>query len=442
VANTLMPAIGQDFAGESRAALAWVITGYAIVFAAALVPAGRIADRAGRRRTYVGGLGVFAFGSLVCGVAPNLEVLLAGRFIQGLGAAAASPASLGLLLAACDARHRATYAARWTGAAAVGVCLGPFVGGVFTAAGDWRWAFLVNLPIVAALMVAAPRLLPETPRHPGRRLPDPVGAGMFAAAAAAASLALSETSTWGMTSLRTLGVLGLGVLLSLGFVRRSRRVAAPMLDLTLLRNRRVVAAAVVAACYAAAFFGFLLTFMLFTVEHWQLSLVQAGETVLVPGVVVVVLTTHVGRAVEWLGHRVLLTVGAALMAAALASATTLDGGGFEARWLLIGPVLGMGIGLCYPVLAGAAVHGLAAADLAAATAINQCARQIGAAIGVAAAVGVLGRAPIPDLAHFHAAWLVGAIFCVAAVAAAVLIPHESVDSVHRTASTAPDERAA
>ncbi len=100
VANALMPAIGADFHGDGRAAVSWVITAYAIVFAATLVPAGRIADRAGRRRTYLGGLAVFALGSVLCGVAPSLPVLVIGRAVQGLGAAAASPASLGLLLAA------------------------------------------------------------------------------------------------------------------------------------------------------------------------------------------------------------------------------------------------------------------------------------------------------------------------------------------------------
>jgi MFS family permease len=184
VANALMPAIGADFRGDGRAAVSWVITAYAIVFAATLVPAGRVADRAGRRRTYLGGLAVFALGSVVCGVAPDLGVLLAGRVVQGVGAAAASPASLGLLLAATDSRDRATYTARWTGAAALGMTLGPFVGGALTSLGDWRWAFWVNVPIVAATALAAPRVLPETPRIPGRRLPDPAGAVLLMLGAA------------------------------------------------------------------------------------------------------------------------------------------------------------------------------------------------------------------------------------------------------------------
>ena len=445
VANSLMPAIGREFAGEGRAALSWVITAYAIVFAAALVPAGRIADRAGRRRTYLGGLAVFAVGSLLCGVAPNLGVLLAGRIVQGLGAAAASPASLGLLLAACGDRHRAAYAARWTGAAALGVCLGPFVGGVLTDMGDWRWAFLVNLPVIAGLCLAAPRLLAETPRHPGRGLPDPIGAGMFALAAAGLALALSEVTTWGATSARTIGSLGRRVCSRSPSCTGLGGSSEPMLQLVLLRNRRVVAAAVVAAGYAAGFFGFLLTFMLFAVEHWHLDLVQAGAAVLPTGLVVVALTTQVGRLAEGVGHRVLLTVGAGLMAVALlACAATLGGDHLQARWFVVGPVLGLGIGLCYPVLAGAAVHGLGAADLAAATAINQCARQLGAAVGVAAAVGILGRAPIPDLAHFHHVWVVAALFCGAAGAAAVLIPHPTTPDVASitTRTTTLEERSA
>ena len=438
VANSLIPAIGQDFAGESRAAVSWVITGYAIVFAAALVPAGRIADRAGRRCTYLGGLTVFAVGSLVCGLAPGLGVLLAGRVVQGVGAAAASPASLGLLLAACDARDRATYAARWTGAAALGVCLGPFVGGVLTTAGDWRWAFLINLPVIAALCLAAPGVLPETSRHPGQRVPDPLGAGLFALAAGSLALALSEATTWGATSARTLGCLATAGVMTLAFIHRSRRVREPMLQLDLLHNRRVVAAAVVTAGYAAGFFGFLLTFMLFAVEQWHLDLVEAGAALLPTGLVVVALTTQVGRVVEHLGHRLLLVLGSGLMAASLlVCAATLGGEHVQARWFLIGPVLGAGIGLCFPVLAGAAVDGLAAADLAAATAINQCARQFGAAVGVAAAVGVLGPRPMPNGAHFHSVWTVAALFCLAAGAAATLIPRRAAP---RTASRTPPTR--
>jgi EmrB/QacA subfamily drug resistance transporter len=428
VANALMPAIGADFQGDGRAAVSWVITAYAIVFAAVLVPAGRVADRAGRRRTYLGGLLVFGLGSVVCGVAPSLEVLLAGRIVQGIGAAAASPAALGLLLAATPTRDRASYAARWTGAAALGMTLGPFVGGALTTLGDWRWAFLVNVPIVVATAIAAPRVLPETPRHPGRRLPDPFGALLLTLGAAAVTLALSQVSDWGVLDLRTTASAAAGGALLLAFVRRSSHVAEPLLDLALLRRRRVAVAAAMTFLYAAGLFAVLLSFMLFFVDRWGLDLVQAGSAVVPMGLVVVVLTTRVGRLADLVGFRSPLATGASLMAIGLVlSAATLSGDRFAARWLVLAVVIGIGVGLCYPLLAAAAVHGLASADLAAASALNQSARQLGAALGAATAVGTLGSAGVPSLDRYHAVWLLAAGFCALAAVVAAFLPGGSTD---------------
>jgi MFS family permease len=202
-----------------------------------------------------------------------------------------------------------------------------------------------------------------------------------------------------------------------------------MLDVVLLRNRRVGAAAAITCCYAAAFFGFLYSFVLFFVAQWHLGLVDAGAAILPAGLVAIALTTQVGQAADRVGHHIPLALGASLMAGVLLiSAATLDGSRFELRWLALAPVMGLGVGLCYPVLAAAAVHGLPAADLAAASALNQCARQLGAAVGVAAVVGVLGPAPTPTLDRFHVAWLVGALFCAAAVGATALIPRDSSPS--------------
>jgi EmrB/QacA subfamily drug resistance transporter len=428
VANALMPAIGADFQGSGRASVSWVITAYAIVFAATLVPAGRIADRAGRRRTYLGGLAVFALGSVVCGVAPSLPVLITGRAVQGLGAAAALPASLGLLLAAVEDDGRSTYAARWTGASAVGMTLGPFVGGFLTTLGDWRWAFLVNLPIVAAIALVAPRVLSETPRHPGRRLPDPVGALVLVLSATAVTLGLSEASEWGITGLRTIGSVAAGLALAFYFVRRSANVADPLLDLALLRHRRVAVAGGITVLYAAALFSMLLSSLLFFVDRWGLDLVQAGACVVPMGGVGVLLTTRVGRLVGLIGFRVPIAAGASLMATGLAvSAASLSGDHFAARWLALAALLGVGVGLTYPLLAAAAVHGLHPSDLGAASALNQSGRQLGAALGVAMSVGVLGPAATPALGRFHAVWLVAAGFCALAAVAAAFLPSGTTD---------------
>jgi EmrB/QacA subfamily drug resistance transporter len=317
IANSLLPAIGADFKTTDRAALSWIITGYAIVFAAVLVPAGRLADRTGRRRVYLGGLITFGVGSALCGGAPNLPLLLVGRILQGVGAAAASPASLGLLLVAADARHRSRYTARWTGLAALGICLGPLVGGVLTTAGSWRWAFLVNVPLVLIAVVAAPRVLPETPRHRGRHLPDPIGAVLLALGAAALTLGISEATTWGLADVRTLGCLVAGGVLATIFTRRCSRVEDPLLDLRLLKQRSFALTTVTTVLYACGFFGMLLTFVLFLVGQWHLSLVQTGLALLPMGGVVVSMTTRVGDLAGGIGFRTPLAFGSGCMAAGL-----------------------------------------------------------------------------------------------------------------------------
>jgi len=171
VVNAIQPAIAHSFGGADTAGISWTITAYAITFAAVLVPAGRVADRAGRRRTFLGGLIIFAFGSLICGLAPDLPVLLGGRVLQGAGATAAQPASLGLLRAVTPPAQRTLHTARWGAGGAVGIALGPVVGGSINSAISWRWAFLINLPLVLLACVLIPRLLPETDRHPGRPCP-------------------------------------------------------------------------------------------------------------------------------------------------------------------------------------------------------------------------------------------------------------------------------
>lgn len=426
IANSLLPAIGADFHTANRAALSWIITGYAIAFAAVLVPAGRVADRAGRRRVYVGGLITFGVGSALCGGAPNLAVLLAGRILQGVGAAAASPASLGLLLAASAARHRSRYTARWTGAAALGICLGPLVGGLLSTAGSWRWAFLVNVPLVLIAVAAAPRVLPETARHPGRHLPDPIGAVLLALGAAALTLGISEASTWGLADGRTLGCLIAGGVLATMFARRCSRVADPLLDLRLLKQRRLALTTITTMLYACGFFGMLFTFVLFLVGPWQLSLVQTGLALLPMGGVVVAMTTRVGDLAGLAGFRVPLVAGSGCMAAGLLlSAWIDDGTQFSWTWLALAALIGFGIALCYPLLGAAAVAGLHHADLAAASAVNQCARQIGAALGVAVVVAVLGPADPASIGRFHATWVVCAGFCALAAVAASLMPRTS-----------------
>ncbi len=431
VVNAIQPAIGLSFPGAGATAISWTITAYAITFAATLVPAGRIADRAGRRRTFTAGLGLFALGSAVCGAAPDLSVLLLGRVFQGAGAAAAQPASLGLLLSRTPLARRSVYATRWGAAGAVGIALGPVVGGGINVLISWRWAFLVNIPLVTLGLALAPRALRETQRHPGRSLPDPAGALLLAGAAALIALAISQATTWGLTSPKTDVAGGLGLLLGVGFVARCHRVEDPVLHLELLRERRLAFLTATTVLYAAGFFGLLYSFVLFLTNIWNLSTVEAGLGIAPMAATVVALSFRVGNLPARVGFRLPLAAGAALIAIGLAvNAVTAGGRSFQAAWVPVVVVIGTGIALCYLLLGAAAVADTAAVDLAAVTAINQCARQLGAALGVAATVAAIGT-HTHSITHFHLAWLVCAGFStLAAISAAALGP-EQIDPPQR-----------
>src|SRR5580704_2975909 len=152
IVNVAFPSLEASYPDVSRASLAWVITAYSIVFGALLVTGGRTGDRLGRRRIFMTGTGVFLAGSFLCGIAPNVPMLVASRVAQGVGAAFLVPASIGLLIGAYPAERRTQMVALWGGIGALAVATGPALGAVIVSAGGWRWVFFVNLPIGAIVI--------------------------------------------------------------------------------------------------------------------------------------------------------------------------------------------------------------------------------------------------------------------------------------------------
>ena len=168
IVNVAFPSIRESFPETSISELSWVLNAYNIVFAAFLVPAGRMADLIGRRRAFAWGVLIFTVFSVICAVAPTVEWLIAARAFQALGAALLVPASLGLVVEAFAPEHRTHAVGLWGASAAVAAGLGPPVGGLLIEIGDWRWAFLINLPVGLLALLAARRQLVES-RAPGRR---------------------------------------------------------------------------------------------------------------------------------------------------------------------------------------------------------------------------------------------------------------------------------
>src|SRR3954471_20662413 len=184
IVNIAFPDIHRDFGGSTLAQLSWILDAYAVVFAALLVPMGRLADRAGRKRAFLGGLALFTVASALCGLAPSVETLVAARVLQATGAALIVPTSLGLLLPEFPDSERARAVGLWAAMGAVGAAAGPPIGGLLVLA-SWRWVFLVALPGGAAALVAGSRVLHEIRERLDAPAPDLAGAVLLAAAIAA-----------------------------------------------------------------------------------------------------------------------------------------------------------------------------------------------------------------------------------------------------------------
>src|SRR6476469_1159870 len=183
IVNIAFPDISRSFAGSGRSELSWVLDGYFVVIAALLVPAGGLADRFGHKPIFLLGVSGFTAASLLCAVAPSLELLIAFRVLQGVGAAMIAPTSLALVLDAFPPERRAAGVGLWGAAAAAAAAVGPTLGGALVELSDWRLVFLVNLPIGAAVLIAGRSRLPR-PKILDSRLPDLPGAAMLALALA------------------------------------------------------------------------------------------------------------------------------------------------------------------------------------------------------------------------------------------------------------------
>src|SRR5436190_24259009 len=179
IVNIAFPDIRSSFPHSSLAGLSWVLNAYNVVFAALLVPAGRVADIVGRRRMFFIGLLTFLGASAVCGATSSVEMLVAARVVQAAGGAILVPTSLGLLLPEFPLEQRATATALWGATGAVAAATGPSIGGVLVDAANWRWVFLVNLPIGLAAWIPARRLLREVRGEPGDTLPDAAGVALL-----------------------------------------------------------------------------------------------------------------------------------------------------------------------------------------------------------------------------------------------------------------------
>jgi EmrB/QacA subfamily drug resistance transporter len=427
IVNVAFPALEKTFSHDTRASLAWVITAYSIVFGSLLVIAGRTADRLGSKRIFFVGLAVFCLGSALCGLAPSVALLVAGRVVQGGGAAAMLPSSLGLLLGAFPQEKRSQVVSLWGGVGALAVATGPSLGAALITAFGWRAAFYVNLPVGFVAWMVGRRVLHATPRAAQKSAPDYLGVVLVSGALAALVLAISEGPTWGWTSWSIVTAFVGGIALGSAFILRSSRHPEPVLDLTLFEQRSFTVANAATLLYAMGFFAMLLGNILFLTSVWHYSILRAGLSVTPAPLVVAAVSGPAGRMAARVGFRKVLLVGFTVFALGLLWYATRVGAhaSFLAVWLPGSLTAGVGIGMTFPVLSAAAVSSLRPDRFAVGSAVNQTSRQVGGALGVALLVVILGapRTQLQALANFHHLWWYAAgMAIVAGLACSLLRP--------------------
>ena len=426
IVNLAFPYIAREYAGTSLSSLSWVLNGYTIVFAAVLVPAGRWADRIGRRRLLVAGLVVFAAGSLLCGLAAGVAALIAARVIQAVGAGLMVPASLSLLLAAVPAAARARAIGTWSALGALGAALGPVIGGALVQL-SWRWVFWINLPVAVITVLLARKVVPESRDEHASGRPDVIGAGLLAAAVGLIALALVKAPDWGWGSPRFIGLLAASLACGAGMVARSRRHHSPVIELGLLRSRTFSGAFAASIFYYAAFGAFVLNTVEFLTGVWHYSAVEAGLAI-APGPLMVLPFARVAapRLAAGLGGpgRVAV-IGCVVNAGAqLLWLTQIQVQPAYLTHLLPAQLLGgAGVGLAIPSLLGAGSASLPPAHFGTGSGILNMARQVGTVLGVASLVAILSRVVPGDplAAYRHGLILIIAFFAAAGVISAVLL---------------------
>ncbi|MFF0546394.1 MFS transporter [Nocardia thailandica] len=415
IVNVAMPAMATDL-GAGLTGLSWVLNLYAIVFAALLVPAGRLGDRHGNRATFLLGLAVFVLGSALCAVAWNVAALIGFRVVQAVGCALLTPSSLALVLAATPLERRAGAVRLWVAFGGLGAALGPVIGGLLVEL-DWRWVFLVNVPIGLAALAAGVRVLPR-PAPDAGPLPDLLGAAALIGAVGAFILALVQGPEWGWASPGVSAAFAAALALGVVFAVSTARHRSPVLDPALLRARNFSVASANSLVFQIAFAGMLLSVTLWAQQVWGWSALRTGLAIAPGPLLVPFVAVAAGRLIGRVGAGPViaaggLAFGGGLLWWALAAGTEPD----YVDGLLGGMLLtGLGVGLTLPTAFAAGAGTLPPHRFATGSAVLSMSRQLGLAVGVALLVALLGHPATPQatLDAFHRAWYVTAAVAVLA----------------------------
>lgn len=423
VVNIAFPSILKHFSGTSIDTLTWIVSGYAVMFAAMLTPAGRLADTLGRRKVFLASLLGFTLFSLLCGAAPTVGWLIVARFFQGGLAAGMIPAALGLILSTTPRERIPKAIGAWSAAAGFSAVIGPALGGLLVDAFGWRSVFVINGPIGLLLLFLAMRALPRHLPATGTKLPDMVGTIALALGIGGVVTALTEGDKWGWSSVWTIGVLVIGLVLAAAAWMRSRKHDAPSIDVSLWTSKKYAMCNVASAILGASMFAWLLGAPLYAASIWHWGILETAGALTIGAVASMTGSTIAGNNKKPSMQRWTAVIGILMFAASNAIwASSLFGAepNFWGAWVPSGLLGGGGLGLSLTALSSAAATAVPPMKFAAGVGMNLTARQVGGALGTAMLAAIMASHAHPgSVDAFHSVYAVSTVIALLAAVAAL-----------------------
>jgi EmrB/QacA subfamily drug resistance transporter len=433
IVNVAIPSIGLSFSGAPLSDLSWILNGYAVVFAALLVPAARLADHYGRKRFLLVGVVTFIGASAICAAAPSVAVLIAGRAVQAAGAAAIVPASLGLLLPSFPQRQHNLVVGVWSATAALAASAGPPLGGLLVAV-DWRWIFLVNLPVGLVTVAVGARVLPEIRAKADSHLPDPLSIVSLLAAVTLLTFGLVEGTTWGWSSARLIGVLAGALVAAAVTIYRTLRHPNAVIEVSLFESREFGTASLTLFLYYIGFAAFLLSSVLYLQDLWHYDALRAGLAIAPGPITAGLFAVNGGKIIGRFGRTTPAAVGAVAIVASAIYLLALaplapDYLQFLPGILLCGASAGLVQAPLYASAGTLPVHRTTTGS-----GVLNMARQLGSVVGVATLVALLNTSHPNSLAPFDRGWVLQLISGALATVGLLALARRRVGSASRQAA--------
>jgi EmrB/QacA subfamily drug resistance transporter len=385
VVNVALPTIRRDV-GFSEQSLSWILNAYTLTFGGFLLLGGRLADRLGRRRLFMAGIALFSLASLICGLSQSEGELLVARGFQGLGGAMVSPAALSIILTTfAEGKERNRALSVWGAISGAGGAVGLLLGGVLVQALSWRWVFFVNVPIGAAVLALAPRIVPESRSESAAKGGyDVEGAVAITLGTLALVFTLIKADSWGWTSGRTIAGFVVSAVLIVAFLAIERRQKDPLVPLRIFSNRSLAAADATLLVVVAALFGMFFFVTLYLQQVLGFSALKTGLAYLPLSLTLIGASAVASQFVDRFTPKPILVAGLLISTGAFVFLTSVSGHGDYASHVLPAMIiLGVGFGMSFVPVTIAGTSGVAPEESGLASGLLNTTQQVGGSLGLA-----------------------------------------------------------